>query len=189
MKANKHSKPIDKADIQAAITGIDQILKLFEDNFTPLTPRERHDLLKMGDNTLEFVEKCYLFADANPSLRPPFINMDDFKTEFNNAHGMFPVVSKVVQLLEGLTDIQKCAVNAAYLIALMSFKAGKNAAANNVPGAQALYEDLSESNPRKGRPSHADSEAAEHTQQTSNKEQRAMSNKRGVLPRVPPSPL
>jgi hypothetical protein len=37
-----------------------------------LTPQERHDLPKMGEKTVSFVEKSFELAVENSDLRPPF---------------------------------------------------------------------------------------------------------------------
>jgi hypothetical protein len=151
MKANAHDKAIDEGYIQAAVTKLDELIKLFEAYITPLTPQERHDLPKMGPKTLEFVEKCYEFAEANPNLRPAYLNMNEFKIDFSDAHNLYLTVNKATQLLENLSDTQLAAGSEAYQSSLMFYNAVKNAAANDISGAKAVYEELRKRYPGKKR--------------------------------------
>jgi hypothetical protein len=143
MKNNSHTRSIEDITIQATVVKLDQLLRLVEDYVTPLTPRRRHDLLKMGPKTLEFVEKCVEFAEANPHLRPPFLDMEEFKLDFADAHGLYLSVNKARQLLENLADTQMTAGSEAYQSALIFYNVVKSGAANEIPGAKAVFEELS----------------------------------------------
>ena len=142
MKANAHLKIIDEKTIKEIVQKLDELEKLIEPYVTPLTPHERRDLPKMGPKTLAFVEKCHEFAAANPNLRPPFLNMDEFAIDFADAHSLYLPVNKAAQLHENLADTQICAGSEAFQAALIFYNTVKSAAASNVPGAHAVYEEL-----------------------------------------------
>jgi hypothetical protein len=49
-------------------------------------------MAKMGEKTLSFVEKAHEFAQQNPNLVPPFLDMAAFDTDFADAHNLWSVV-------------------------------------------------------------------------------------------------
>jgi hypothetical protein len=86
----------------------------------------------MGAKTLSFVEKAYDFAKQNPNLVPPYLDLDAFGVDFTDAHGLWTLANTVRQLGEGLDDTEM-------------------AAAQDIPGAKAIYEELKTRFPQGGR--------------------------------------
>jgi hypothetical protein len=93
MKDNKHVQAIPADVLTQAQTKIDEVTALLAPYMIALTPAERHELPKMGEKTIGFVEKAYDFANHNPNLVPPYLDMDAFGKDFGDAHGLWTLVN------------------------------------------------------------------------------------------------
>jgi hypothetical protein len=142
MKDNKHVQAIPQDVLAQAQTKINEAAALLAPYIVALTPAERHELPKMGEKTIGFVEKAYEFAKQNPNLVPPYLDMDAFGMDFRDAHGLWALVNSIRQLNENAEDTEMLAGSEAYQAALVFYKSVKMAAAQGVPGAKAVYEEL-----------------------------------------------
>jgi len=129
MKHNRHSHAVPPAVLQAALAKMDEVRGMLAPYMTPLTPAERHKLLKMGGRAAVFVEEAYAFARENPVLVPPFLDMDAFGEDFSDAHGLWTLASSARQVVEGIDDTAMTAGSEAYQAALMFYQMAKRAAA------------------------------------------------------------
>jgi hypothetical protein len=152
MKDNQHTQSIPAAVLAEAQTKIDEVKALLTPYMLALTPTERRELPKMGEKTISFVEKAYDFARQNPKLVPPYLEVDAFGIDFSDAHGLWTLLNTVQQLKESLDDTEMTAGSEAYQAALVFYKSVKMAAAQDIPGAKAVYEELKTRFPRTGRP-------------------------------------
>jgi hypothetical protein len=160
MKKNNHAKCIDEKTLKSIVQKLDEVQKLIYPYVTTLTPSERMTLPKMGEKTLAFVEKCHEFAQQNPELCPNYFNMKEFGMDYMDARGLFTVVNMATQLKESLANTQMSAGSEAFQHALLFYKSAKVAAANDVNGANAVYEELRKRFPRFRRRKHeAEAEA------------------------------
>jgi hypothetical protein len=142
MKDNKHIQAIPQDVLTQAQTKINEASALLAPYIVALTPAERHELLKMGEKTIGFVEKAYDFAQQNPNLVPPYLDMAAFGTDFGDAHGLWTLVNSIRQLEENAGDTEMTAGSEAYQAALVFYQSVKMAAAQDIPGAKAVYEEL-----------------------------------------------
>jgi hypothetical protein len=142
MKDNKHVQAIPQDVLTQAQTKINEVATLLAPYVVALTPAERHELPKMGEKTIGFVEKAYDFAKQNPNLVPPYLDMTAFGTDFGDAHGLWTLVNSIRQLDENAGDTEMVAGSEAYQAALVFYKSVKMAAAQDIPGAKAVYEEL-----------------------------------------------
>jgi hypothetical protein len=142
MKSNQHTQSIPIHVLISAQTKLEEVIALIFPYLLSLTPSERKKTLKMGPKTLAFVEKARDFAYLNPTLVPSYLDMDEFNIDFTDAHGIWNIISLVLQLLEALEDTEMIAGGEAYQHALAFYKSVKAAAEQNVVGAKAIYEDL-----------------------------------------------
>ncbi|MDR0645009.1 MAG: hypothetical protein LBG05_08960 [Treponema sp.] len=142
MKDNKHIQAIPSTVLTQAQTKIDEVKALLAPYMTALTSAERHELPKMGEKTIGFVEKAFDFARQNPNLAPPYLDLDAFGVDFGDAHGLWTLVNSIRQLDENTSDTEMAAGSEAYQAALVFYKSVKMAAAQDVPGAKAVYEEL-----------------------------------------------
>ncbi|MDR1216469.1 MAG: hypothetical protein LBK25_07295 [Treponema sp.] len=152
MKDNKHVQVIPSTVLTQAQEKIDAAWALLAPYTLALTPSERQTLPKMGAKTLEFVEKSFDFARRNPDLVPPYLDVDAFGVDFSDAHGLWTILNSVQQFEEAIDDTEMIAGSEAYQAALVFYHSVKAAAAQDVPGAKAVYEELKTRFPRPGRP-------------------------------------
>ncbi|MDR2633325.1 MAG: hypothetical protein LBC51_06845 [Treponema sp.] len=142
MKNDKHTSAIPEAAITQAYSQIAAVIQLLAPYTIALTPHERQIMLKMGDKSLAFVEKAHDYAHANPTVVPSYLNMTAFDVDFQDAHGLWSLVTLVKQLEEALEDTIMTAGSEAYHAALAFYHNVQAAAKDDVPGAKAIFEDL-----------------------------------------------
>jgi hypothetical protein len=149
MKDNQQSIPA--AVLAEAQARIDEAKTLLAPFMRALTPAERQELPKMDEKTISFVEKAYDFAQKNPNLASPYLDINAFGVDFADAHGLWTLLNTVQQLKENIDDTEMTAGSEAYQAALVFYKSVKMAAAQDIPGAKAVYEELKTRFPRTGR--------------------------------------
>jgi hypothetical protein len=142
MKDNQHIQTIPSTILAQAQTKIDEVITLLAPYVLALTPSERHELPKMGEKTIGFVEKAYDFARQNPNLVPPYLDVDAFGIDFGDAHGLWTLLNTIQQLEQNIDDTEMVAGSEAYQAALVFYKSVKMAATQDVPGAKAVYDEL-----------------------------------------------
>ncbi|MDR2138380.1 MAG: hypothetical protein LBP50_02360 [Tannerella sp.] len=144
----KHVVPIPPEVLAQAQANIDSAISLLAPYLLPLTPKERHDLPKMGDKTLSFVEKALEYAHRYPQLCPSYFNISNFDVDMADATGLRTVHISTKQLFGNIDDTVMVAGSEAYQAALIFYNAAKAAAAQNIPGAKEIYRDLKARFPR-----------------------------------------
>ena len=115
-----------------------------------LTPRQRQNLLKMGDQTLAFVLKARDYARLDPSFVPGFVDMPEFESDAAALDGLAPLHQLLEALALDTDSTMMLAGSDAYAVALIIYNNIKFLARNNQPGAQAAYDDLSQRFPGNG---------------------------------------
>jgi hypothetical protein len=129
MKDNRHVQSIPQDVLTQAQSKINEVKTLLASYIVALTPSERHELPKMGEKTISFVEKAYDFAQQNPNLVLPYLDMTAFGTDFEDAQGLWTLVNSIRQLEENVGDTEMTAGSEAYQAALVFYKSAKMAAA------------------------------------------------------------
>jgi hypothetical protein len=97
----------------------------------------------MGEKSIGFVKKAYDFARQNPNLVPPYLDINAFGTDFEDAHGLWTLVNSIRQLCENIDDTEMTAGSETYQAALVFYNSVKVAAAQDIPGAKAVYDEKS----------------------------------------------
>jgi hypothetical protein len=146
--ADKHVIPIPPEVLVQALTKFNELIALLSPYLLPLTPDERRKMLKMGDKTLSFVLKAIEYAHHYPQLCPSFLNITAFDTDVADATGLRTVHISAKQLSDDIDDTIMVAGSEAFQASLIFYNAVKAAAAQNVPGAKEVYEDLRSRFPR-----------------------------------------
>jgi hypothetical protein len=140
--ANLHSQAIPDDTLVQAATKIEEVKALLSPYFVTLTATERRDMLKMGEKSLGFVERANGYAKKSSELVPPYLNMEEFDIDYADTHNLWGLRNSIAQLHEGIDDTVMCAGSEAYQAALLFYTSVKVAAAHDVPGAKAIYEEL-----------------------------------------------
>jgi hypothetical protein len=144
----KHVIPIPPEVLAKAQLYITEANDLLARYMLPLTPSERHDLLKMGNKTLSFVEKAQDYAHQYPQLCPSYLNMTEFDVDMTDATGLRRIHITAQQLSDNIDDTAMVAGSEAFQASLVFYNAVKAAAAQDIPGAKEVYTDLKARFPR-----------------------------------------
>lgn len=108
-----------------------------------LTNEEKNELSKMGDKSVAFVEKALEYCNANPDLAPPFLDVNEFKADFNTVTELRSYYAPLLQITSSLSDTMTLAGSDAYSAALMFYNSVHYAQKSNVAKAGTIYNDLS----------------------------------------------
>jgi hypothetical protein len=139
---DEHPLAIPADILEEAQTKAHELRTLLNPYVHALTPAERHDIPKMGEKTLSFVEKSRELAKLNPNLVPSFLDMGAYEQDFEDAHRLLPLLITLKQVMENVDDTHMLAGSEAYLASLTFYNSVKQAASQDVPGAKAVYEEL-----------------------------------------------
>lgn len=115
-----------------------------------LTPDDILSMPKMGDKSLSFVEKSLDYAEANPNLVPPYLDVAELKKDLGLVKQLSPIYNLLSQLASAMAGTYIAVGSEAYVESLSFYNSVRDAAKRNVPGAKAIYDDLQKRFP--GRP-------------------------------------
>jgi hypothetical protein len=148
---NKHSQAIPAEVLAEAQQKISEVLAAMAPYIINLSALERQNHLKLGDKTLAFAEKAFEYAQANPAFAPSYLNMEMYTADMQDTTGLRVLLATLEQLVHGVDDTVMVAGGKAYNQSLIYYNALKQAAAQDIPGAKTLYNNLRERFPG-GRP-------------------------------------
>ncbi len=109
----------------------------------------------MGAKTLAFVSKTLAYASQNPSLVPNYIDLEEAKKDNKLASDIYVIFQQLSTLLRAIEDTGMIAGSEAYEAALVIYHSIKGASRSNVPGTQAMHDDLKQRFPGRGKQSPA----------------------------------
>lgn len=107
-----------------------------------LTPSDRLELSKMGDKTIAFVQKSLEYAESNPTLVPAYLDITEAKKDFALSQELNNILKQISTLQRAIEDTTMVAGSEAYNAALVFYNSVKGASRVNVPGSEAVYNDL-----------------------------------------------
>ncbi len=107
-----------------------------------LTVSERKGGLKMGDKSLAFVSKALEYATAHPNLVPPYLNVGEFQKDHTLREQLLHILRELNMLVEAVDDTVMALGTEEFEQALLFYNSVKQAIKGNVPGTDAIYEDL-----------------------------------------------
>jgi len=139
---NKILIPIPATVIEEVKSKITDAINAINPFLIALTPTERHDLPKMSDGTLPFVQKCLDYCQSNPEFAPAYTNFGELAQDMKTYEQLLPIFRMIVQLENKLNDTSMQAGAESYVSSLSYYNSVKNAAKYDAPGAKAIYEDL-----------------------------------------------
>ena len=107
-----------------------------------LTPKERTGYLRLGPNAAAFFSKAINHCQNNPHLMPPFIALAGWQND-HEVYKRLEVLLAQVRVLEQAIADTVIALRQENTAAAMTFyKTVKMAATQNVPGTDAIIDDL-----------------------------------------------
>jgi len=107
-----------------------------------LTPSDRLEISKMGDKTIAFVQKSLEYAQMNPTLVPVYLDVPEAKKDLALVQDLNTVLKQISTLQRAIEDTAMVAGSEAYNAALVFYNSVKGASRVNVPGSEAVYNDL-----------------------------------------------
>ncbi len=133
-------------------TQISAALKTLEDVLLPklvvLEKSEKHDLLRMGDKSVAFVDKSLEVAKQDATLLSTFVDVNAFELDVASINKLRSYGYKFDRLSSAINDSYTLAGHEAYNASLMVYSLMKNAAKMGHPGAKEKVEELKQRFPR-----------------------------------------
>ena len=139
---NKVNSSIPESVISEATTKLSEVVNILKPYLIALSPTEGHELPKMSDGTLPFVQKCLDYCKSNPEFAPAYVNYNELTEDMKMYQQLLPLYRTVLQLENKLNDTSMQAGAESYVSSLSYYNSVKNAAKYDAPGAKAIYEDL-----------------------------------------------
>lgn len=139
----KNPSVIPEHVVDEATRLLNNTLALLKPYLLALTPSERMVMAKMSDRTYPFVEKTLDYTHTSVQFIPPYMNQNELSVDFKSYEQFNGLLRLVVQLQNGLDDSTMHLGGQCYTNALNYYNSVKQASKMNVPGAKAIYEDLS----------------------------------------------
>ena len=96
----------------------------------------------MGDKTIAFVQKAFEYAEKNPALMPTYLDLVEAKNDFALAQDLNGILQQVNTVQRAIEDTMMVAGSEAYDAALIFYNSIKATSRGNVPGTEAIYNDL-----------------------------------------------
>ncbi len=149
---NQISAAIAETDKQEVISAIDAL----RSKLNPVTPfnlsaDERLTLNKMGDKTLAFVDKALEYAHQHPDLVPTFVDVPEADKDFQLSRDLYEILQAIRPLVRAIEDAMMISGSEAYEASLMFYSAIKSASRGNIPGSEAIYDDLQKRFPHRSK--------------------------------------
>jgi hypothetical protein len=130
----------DKASILTKLNDIKTLLPFLVN----LTKLEKRGLQSLSPGNEPFVTKALTYAEANAGLVPPYLNVPEFRKDYNLALALLTLLQTATPLQESLEDTAAAVGNEAYQAALTFYSSAQTAAELNVPGADTIADDLAQ---------------------------------------------
>ena len=131
----------DKATVLAAITTLKSTLAPY---LIALSNDDRQTLPKMGDNNLPFVQKALDYAESNAQFVPAYVDVPELQVDVEAVSALLDFLRPLQQVYSNLNDTIMLSGSEAYVAALAYYNSVKLATKMKVPGAEAIYNDLSQ---------------------------------------------
>ena len=139
---NQITIQVSPEDLKAALEAVNTLEAIMKKYLIALSPIERKKKAKMGEKSVNFVEKVTEYALSNPELVPSYMKVEDLIIDFKAVSDLTSIFRPTEQLSSGLNDTMLLCGSEAYTNALIFYNYIKQAAKDNVPNAKTIYEDL-----------------------------------------------
>jgi len=138
---NRISAVLAAADKASILTKIGEIRALLPFVLN-LTKAERIALPKLGPASLAFDEHCQAYMGSNPNLVPPFVDPGEVNKDRALRTDLADLLREARQLCEEISDTQMVVGSEIWLADLSFYQTVRQAARRDVPGSDAVYDDL-----------------------------------------------
>jgi len=99
-------------------------------------------MISLDDSRSPFVVKCLQYAQKEAKIVPPYVDLVELNKDLTLFTNLQNISREVNRLADMLNDTRIAAGTDAYVAALSIYNSAKQAAKMNVPGTQAIVDDL-----------------------------------------------
>ena len=96
----------------------------------------------MDDSRSPFVGKCLQYALAEPNIVPPYVNLDELRSDLELFNNLQNIACEINRIADMISDTRIAAGTDAYVAALSVYNSVKQASKMNVPGTKPIFDDL-----------------------------------------------
>jgi hypothetical protein len=143
MTENRISINLTQSEIDKINTAIKTLTDALQPYLIALEAEDKASLPKMKDKTIAFAEKASQYMQNNPEFTPPYLDVNEFKKDYHAFNILNQFLKPLVQLVSNLEDTSVLCGSEALQSTLLYYNSIKMGAKGNVPGAKAIYDDLS----------------------------------------------
>ncbi|WP_153796601.1 hypothetical protein [Foetidibacter luteolus] len=104
----------------------------------------------MGDKTVSFVQKALEYAKSNPTMVPNYLDIAEAERDLKLSLDLQTIHNLAGTITLSIEDAMMICGSEAYNVALLIYKAVQGAAKGNVPGSQAILDELKQRFPGRG---------------------------------------
>jgi hypothetical protein len=144
MNENKISIEIITSDLADINSAVQTLLKKLEPYLIALNADDKKGLAKIGERNLPYVEKTLQYAVSNPEFLPPYIDVNEFKKDFEAFRVLRELLRPLAQITSNIDDTATLCGSEAIDATSAYYGSVSQAAKLNVPNAKAIYDDLSQ---------------------------------------------
>lgn len=138
---NRVSASILPADI-AAITGAVATIQSKLPFLVGLSDDERKSMLKMGDKSEGTHEKCLGYMGSNPEFLPGFVNKAEVDKDQALRASIMQFFPQLTTMFRAVDDTLMVINSELWMADLAYYQNVREASGRDIPGAQAIYDDL-----------------------------------------------
>jgi len=143
---NKVSVAIDsdrKNEIKQLTSNLGSLLPFL----ISLTDEERRGGMRLGINSLAFIEKALRYAEENHQFASDYVNLAEFRRDYELASDLFELMAALQSIVQKMEDTAMQAATEALPQAISFYATLGRAKADGIAGAAAIHDDLSRSFP------------------------------------------
>lgn len=118
-----------------------------------LSPQERRELPRLGDKSVGFEDKCATYMSSHPEYLPGFVKFEEVEKDRLLRQQIMRFSADLMTLSEQVDDTLAVVSSELWLADLAYYHAVREAGRRHLPGAKAIYDDLSQRFPRTGKTS------------------------------------
>jgi len=146
---NQTLTPAEVANIETLVSGLEISLPISAN----LTEDERRSLVTVANERYALLVRVIEdLAPANPKLQPAFSSLPDARTDYELANQLRPFIPRLKGLVERFEELQQVALHESWQYVLDFYNAAGQARQRNVPGSEAVYDEMSPFFDRPDRP-------------------------------------
>jgi len=108
-----------------------------------LTAQDRRELPKMGERSIGFEEKCATHMLMNPEFLPGFVSLDDLQEDRTLRAHLLKCFVPLQALCAAMEDTLMAVSSDIWLADLAYYHNARDGARRKLPGAEAIFNDLS----------------------------------------------